>query len=159
MATLLHPADALDLFVQWGPSAPGMSAFSSGIDVCTNTVRVMGAGIWREADADAYFEKQRRIIEEARRRFGPLRAFYDVRDWVVESPDSAMMFQTMNGEIFKPEDRIVAVVKSSVDKEPPRVALSAGHREVFISMTAAETWLQAYSRGAGVASGLCRGEL
>jgi hypothetical protein len=147
MAALIRQSDALDMFVQWTKSSRSQAAFHSGIEDANGTVRVMGAGVWREADADLYFEQQRRIVDEARRRFGPLKVFFDVREWIVENPQSAIQFQQMNAEIYKPEDRLVAVVTSSVDKEPPRVALSVGTREVFISMKAAETWLQAYSTG------------
>lgn len=145
MPALIHDANALEMLARWEPSSPGQAAFHSGIEIETGTVRVMGAGVWRKADADLYFDQQRRIIETARRRFGPLKVFFDVREWVVENEQSALQFQHMNNEIYKPEDRLVALVKSSLNKEHPRIALGIGNREAFMSMTAAETWLQAYS--------------
>jgi hypothetical protein len=147
MHAIAIPPAGLDLFVQWEPSSTSVAAFHSGLDLETRTVRVMGAGVWHEDDAALYFDQQRRIIDEARRRFGPLRVFFDVRSWIVENEQSALQFQHMNAEIYRPEDRLVAVVNASVDKKHPRVALGVGTREAFVSMNAAETWLQAYSIG------------
>jgi hypothetical protein len=141
----IAPPLALDMLVRWEPQGASRAAFYSGLDMACGTVRVMGAGIWREADADLYFTQQRRIIEEARTRFGAVKVFFDVRDWVVENPQSAIQFQDMNSEIYHADDRLAAVVTSSVSKQHPRTALTVGQREVFVSMNAAETWLQAYS--------------
>lgn len=147
VAQLIPPID-LDLLVTWDQSRPTQAGFYSGLDEDTRTVRVMGAGIWHESDAQRYFDQQRAIVDEARRRFGSLKVFFDVRDWIVENPQSALQFQDMNSEIYRPEDRLVAVVNSSLGKRHPRTALGVGNREAFISMSAAETWLQAYSTAA-----------
>jgi hypothetical protein len=145
MSSLITPASKLDLWVQWQRSHLRQAAFTCGIDNESQTVRVMGGGIWREADAQLYFDHQTRIIKEARIRFGDLKVLFDVRDWVVECPQSVVQFQKMNREIYRPGDRLAAIVKSSVDKQNPREALAVGTREAFISSSAAETWLQAYS--------------
>jgi hypothetical protein len=135
----------LDMLVQWERSNRDQAGFYSGIDLAARTVRVMGSGIWRQSDADRYFDHQQRMIDEARRRYGPLRVSFDVREWIVEDERSALQFQTMNMEIYRPEDRLVALVSSSINKEHPRVALAVGTREAFLSPKAAETWLQAYA--------------
>jgi hypothetical protein len=145
MSSLITPSDGLDLLIQWQPSYLRQAAFSCGIDNESRTVRVMGGGIWREADAQLYYDHQMRIVREARSRFGKLKVLFDVRDWVVECPQSVVQFQDMNREIYRAEDRLAAIVKSSVDKQSPREALAVGTREAFISSSAAETWLQAYS--------------
>lgn len=137
----------LDMLVRWDQSRPTQAGFHSGIDIASRTVRVVGSGIWREDDAQRYFDQQRKVIEEARLRFGFIKVFFDVRDWIVESPQSALQFQDMNAELYKEEDRLAAVVRSSLAKQHPRTALGSGSREAFISMRAAETWLQAYSSG------------
>jgi hypothetical protein len=142
----LLPPDSLEMLAVWEPSATSQAAFYSGLDMASGTVRVMGAGIWREADADRYFLHQRAIVTEARRRFGALKVFFDVRHWVVEGPHSATQFQDANSQIYRPDDRLVSVVASSLDKKHPRTALSVGAPESFLSLSAAETWLQAYSR-------------
>ncbi|MDO6414881.1 hypothetical protein Q4F19_10860 [Sphingomonas sp. BIUV-7] len=147
MSVSFKPPKTLDLLVQWDVSHLRKASFQCGLDNACATVRVVGGGVWREADAQLYFTQQRRIIDEARRRFGALRVLFDVRDWVVENPQSVLQFQAMNAEIYKPEDRLAAVVRSSVDKQHPRAALAVGTREVFISANAAETWLQAYATG------------
>ncbi|MDO7844430.1 hypothetical protein [Sphingomonas immobilis] len=149
MSAIQMPTIALDHFVQWEPSHRSQAAFSAGLDDATQTVRVRGGGIWYGPDAELYFIQQRRIVEEARRRYGVLKAFYDVRCWVVENPDSVLQFTAMNSEIYRPEDRLVAVVESSVAKPHPRAALAVGQRESFLSLSAAETWLQAYAANGG----------
>ena len=141
-ASLFTPKP-LDLLVQW-PASLSSASFVSGLDNETRTVRVTGGGIWRRADADRYFEQQRYIVDEARRRFGALRVSFDVRGWIVENPDSALQFQGMNAEIYRPEDRLVALVSCSALKPHPRTALGPGS-QVFISDHAAETWLQAFA--------------
>jgi hypothetical protein len=145
MSPLMLPSNQLDLFVEWQPSHLRKATFRCGIDNESQTVRVKGGGTWREADAQLYFDHQARIIREARIRFGDLKVLYDVRDWVVECPESVAQFQAINREIYRPGDRLAAIVKSSVDKQNPREALAVGTREAFISSSAAETWLQAYS--------------
>lgn len=141
----IFPPDDLEMLAAWEPSVLTQATFISGLDMTTGTVRVMGAGIWREADAERYFLHQRRIVDAARKRFGALKVFFDVRDWVVEGPHSAEQFQSANAQIYLPEDRLVSVVASSLHKRHPRTALSVGAPESFLSMNAAETWLQAYS--------------
>lgn len=138
-------ASHLDMLTRWAPVSPGRSAFHTGIDNATGTLRCVGSGIWHPQDADRYFSAQRKIIDEARRRFGAVKLFCDIRQWVVENPDSALQFQAMNAEMYRPEDRLVTVVNSCVDKQHPRAAFVVGNLEVFLSMNAAETWLQAYS--------------
>lgn len=147
----LQPHCSLDMLVQWEPSKAGEAAFYSGLDNFSGTLRIMGAGSWNAADADRYFDVQRKLIATARARFGSLKAFFDVRDWVVDSPMAALQFQAINAELHHPDDRIVAVVRASVEKQHPRTALSVGNREVFLSVNAAETWLQAYSASRSVA--------
>ena len=143
MSDLSCSSNTLEMLSHWEPSARSQAAFSSGLDATTRSVRVMGAGVWHSDDVQKYFDDQRRIVEEARRRFGPLRIFFDVRNWVVENPQSAIQFQPMNAEIYQPGDRIVALVHSFASKQHARTALSVGNREVFVSVKAAETWLQA----------------
>jgi hypothetical protein len=150
MSPIRIPSPSLDLLVQWEPSQRSQAGFHTGLDNVTGTVRVMGSGIWSAPDAELYYIQQRRIVDEARRRFGNVKAFYDVRGWVVESPESVEQFIAMNKEIYRPEDRLVAVVDSSVAKPHPRAALAVGQRESFLSMSAAETWLQAYTTNGGV---------
>lgn len=144
---LLSPPSSLEMLVVWEPSAKSRAAFYSGLDMISGTVRVMGAGIWSEADAERYFLHQRAIVAAARRQFGPLKVFYDVRHWVVEGPHSAIQFQAANSQIYQPDDRLVSVVASSLQKKHPRTALNVGMLETFLSTNAAETWLQAYSGG------------
>jgi len=135
----------LEMLARWTPSVQTKAGFSAGLEEATRTVRVMGSGIWHQQDADLYFEQQRRVVEEARRRYGPLKVFFDVRRWVVENPQSALQFQDMNAELYGPGDRLVAVVNTFAAKQYPRTALSVGNREVFVSLAAAESWLQARS--------------
>jgi hypothetical protein len=145
MIETIKAPTSLDMFTHWGQSNLGEAEFSSGLDNDSCTVRVVGGGSWMKADADRYFDEQRKIIDNARSRFGALKVFFDVRDWVADSPHSPLQFQAMNAEIYLPTDRLVAVVRASVDKQHPRTALSMGNLEVFISTHAAELWLQAYS--------------
>jgi hypothetical protein len=139
------PVDKLDMLVRWAVADPLQARFWSGIDTATRTIRVMGGGVWHAADADRYFEQQAPIVAEARRRYGAVRAFYDVREWVVQRPQCALQFQERNAALYRPEDRIAALVGSSLCKQHPRTALGTENREVFISPTAAERWLQAYA--------------
>ncbi|PZU07520.1 hypothetical protein [Sphingomonas sp.] len=145
MAALFMPPPKLDMMVQWRPSHLRTATFVCGLDNATGTVRCTGGGIWREADAQLYFDQQTKIVAEARRRFGALRVFIDVRDWVVENEQSVLQFCAMNAQIYSAADRLAAIVKSSADKQHPRTALAVGIRESFVSPNAAEMWLQAYS--------------
>ena len=143
MSAYRRPVHALDMLTRWEPSRADAAGFYSGLDNAAHTVRVMGSGVWLGRHADRYFEQQRRIVDQARRRFGPLKAFFDVRNWVVENPQSALQFQDMNSELYRPEDRLVAIVRSSADREHPRTALRGKNTEVFTSPGAGESWLQA----------------
>lgn len=145
MSEMQLSPSSLDMLSQWEPSDRTGTSFFSGLENKMHTVRLMGGGHWLESDAHMYFEHQRKILDEARRRFGPLKIFVDVRDWVVEGPDSATVFQDMNRELYKADDRLVAVVKSFSYKRHARTALCAGKLEVFVSINAAEAWLHACS--------------
>jgi hypothetical protein len=147
MSKLISPTTALDQFVKWEPLCSGRASFFSGVDNDTGTIRMAGGGIWCPEDARRYFEHQRPIIEMARRRFGTLKVFMDIRDWVVENAESVLQFQDFNAELFRPDDRLAAVVRSSIDKQNSRDAIAIGDREAFVSPNAAETWLHAYSQG------------
>lgn len=136
------PLNGLDMLTRWEPSHFYEAGFYSGLDNPSHTIRVMGSGIWREQHAALYFEQQKKIVDRARHRFGPLKILFDVRNWVVENPQSALQFQNVNQELYHPDDRLVAVVKSVSDKEHPRTALRGKNTEVFTSLTDAETWLQ-----------------
>lgn len=135
----------LDLYVAWRDVADSTAAFSSGIDAAAQTIRVVGSGCWTADDAARYFADQQPIVEAARSRYQCVKVFFDVREWVVESPQSAIQFQDFNRKLYRPEDRLVAVVASSMAKQHSRTALCVGSPECFVSMSAAETWLQAYS--------------
>lgn len=139
------PATGLDMHVVWNSSEGQGAGFSSGIDPRHQTIRVMGSGRWNEADAERYFVDQGPIVAEARRRYGQVKVFFDVRAWVVENPQSATQFQEYNRKLYRPEDRLVAVVATSIAKQHPRTALCVGSPECFVSMSAAEMWLQAYA--------------
>jgi hypothetical protein len=137
------------MFVKWEPMVSGLASFLSGIDNDTGTIRMVGGGVWRPADALRYFDQHQKVIDQARRRFGKLKIFMDIREWVVENPASVSQVQSFNCELFQPEDRLAAVVRSSVDKQHSRDAIAVGTREAFVSFNAAETWLQAYSASEG----------
>lgn len=147
MTGMILPTASLDMFVRWEPLLGNRASFLSGLDNDTGTIRMVGGGVWRPADAHRYFDHQRPIIEQARRRFGPLKILMDVRGWVVENPDSVSQFQDINTELFDPEDRLAAVVQTSANKQHSRDAIAVGIREAFVSPSAAETWLHAYSSG------------
>lgn len=147
MTRIISQATLLDMVVKWEPMRSGQATFFSGIDNDTGTIRMVGQGIWRPADAQRYFDQQRWILEQARRRFGALKVFMDLRGWVVEDSSSVLQFDGINRELFRPEDRLAAIVGSSVDKKHSRDALAVGTREAFVSPNAAEIWLQAYSGG------------
>jgi hypothetical protein len=143
MSAFSRPVSALDMLARWVPSRMNDAGFHSGLDNPSHTVRVMGCGIWRENHAELYFDQQKRIVDEARRRFGTLSVLFDVRNWVVENAQSALQFQAVNAELYHPDDRLAAVVRSATDKEHPRIALRGDNTEVFTSRRAAETWLHA----------------
>jgi len=145
MSEMQLSPSSLDMLSQWEPSERTGTTFFSGLENRSHTVRIMGGGAWLESDAHMYFQHQRKILDEARRRFGPLKIFVDIRDWVVSGPDSATVFQAMNSELYRPDDRLVALVKSFSYKQHARTALCAGKLEVFVSAGAAEAWLHACS--------------
>jgi hypothetical protein len=145
MPKLISPVPTLEMFLKWEPLGPGRATFRSGIDNDTGTILMAGGGIWVPADVQRYFDRQQTIIEQARRRFGTVKVLMDIREWVVENPSSVLQFQGFNTELFRPDDRLAAVVRSSADKQNSRDAIAVGVREAFVSPNAAETWLHAYS--------------
>lgn len=147
MTNMIDAATPMDIFIYWEPLRAGGASFLSGIDNETGTIRMTGGGIWQPSDAQRYFDQQRRVIEQARRRFGCLKICMDVRAWVVEDSHSVEQFQNMNSELYAPHDRFAALVKSSADKQHARDAVPVGIREAFLSPGAAEVWLQAHSTG------------
>jgi hypothetical protein len=146
ITTSARTRDSLDLLAAaWSPSAINQSSFTSGIDITSATVRLSGAGVWTESDVDRYLKCHKPIVDEARRRFGTLKVFCDLRGWIVDRPTSATQFLPANNQIYLPNDRIVAVVSSSICKPHTRSAFSTSIPETFLSMRAAEMWLQAHS--------------
>jgi hypothetical protein len=142
MSSYRRPFNELDMLTHWRPLRPHDAGFHSGLDNVAHTIRVMGSGIWREQHAARYFDQQKRIVDQARRQFGSLKVLFDVRNWVVENPESSIQFQNVNRELYHPDDRLAAVVRCENDKSHPRTALQGKNTEVFTSLSDAEAWLQ-----------------
>lgn len=114
------------------------------IDDSTETIRVVVRGYWSVAETDRYFAQLRAVVIDARRRFGRIKVLLDLRDGMVQSPETVQRIAEMNAAVYQDDDRIAAIVKSSLIKMQMRRIMTAGTREAFISHNAAETWLQAH---------------
>lgn len=113
------------------------------IDSATTIVRVFGSGMWPEPYARAHFEELDRTLRRLRSRGSPLRVLVDIRDAVVQKPETAQCVSAATNNIYRSCDRIAIVVASSLLKLQIRRSTDTGLHRLFSSYNAAETWLLA----------------
>jgi hypothetical protein len=103
------------------------------------------SGFWSDAEADAYLAELRDQIVQARRLHGAALVLVDGRSAAVQS--ASVMEKVARIEtilIVSDRDRAAYVVANSLSKL--RRLAATDQLEVFLSPSAARTWLLAYHR-------------
>lgn len=120
--------------------------FRISFDQSASLVRAYAAGAWTMDETRSYLVSLDAFVKESRSKLGKARVLLDRREVSVQSPDVAALLATANGEIFEPDDRIAIVVTTSMAKTSLRQRMPHPGSKAFLSIDAAETWLQAFER-------------
>lgn len=101
-------------------------------------------GVWNAKVADSYVTDIRRIVAEQRHQRPHLRAIVDrSANPVFEARVSEILMATYK-DVLMPGDRIAMVVDSSLTKSHVRQIAGREETEMFLSISAARTWVLAY---------------
>lgn len=140
MATLEDMSDRAS--TGW-PARRGRDGFDLSTDPVTGVAvcRILGpideAGAETLADALAY------AVADARGGTGTFRLLFDNRVGASFGTSDQVAIRTLRLTALRPDDRIAALVSSSMEKNAVRNR-HEGNREAFLSESAALTWLAAW---------------
>ena len=106
-------------------------------------VRTSVQGFWNMGEAERYIRDLESVVGELRRRGERVRVLVDRRGSPFFSSAVAERFGRMNREVYGGhDDRIAIVVDSSLAKIQLGRLLTHVGSKAFLSLGAAETWLQ-----------------
>jgi hypothetical protein len=114
-------------------------------DPVAGLIRAHAGGDWSEEEVRRYIDALTGFVDAARAGLGKARVLLDRRDVVTQSPAVAAALAKANGAIFQSEDKIALVVSSSLAKSVLRQRMPHPGTKAFLSIDAAETWLQAFA--------------
>lgn len=119
--------------------------FKIGFEPETGILRSENKGFWTADEARRYMEEIARQASQARRTAGALKLLVDGREADVVPADTAAVLADFERRIIAaPTDRVAVVVGSSLAKMQTRRNFASPQSEIFVSPSAAETWLLAY---------------
>lgn len=105
------------------------------------------SGFWSDADADAYLATLREHLTRARLRHGAALVLVDGRQAAVQSATVMKKVADIETILIASEyDRAAYVVANSLSKLQARRLANTNQLEMFLSPSAARTWLLAYHR-------------
>ena len=119
----------------------------SGPDA-SGVIHVVGSGCWTPDTSDSHARELQVLIDGCRARGLDIRVLCDLRAMAVDCSKLIAHSRKNAARIYRPEDRIAVVVKTSLAKMQLRRGGSVGNVQMFLSIDAAETWLNAYARPA-----------
>lgn len=114
------------------------------VDPRSNLIQIWGSGLWSRAEVDAHFDELDGEIRQKRTRFPHIRVLVDIRESGVQTQDTAEGVTLGTRRIYREGDRIAIIVASSLVKMQMRRAVEHRELQIFISPSAAVTWLEAY---------------
>jgi hypothetical protein len=120
--------------------------FRISFDRSSGLVRAYAAGTWTIDETRHYLASLKAFVTDSRLSLGKARVLLDRREVSAQSPDVAALLAAANGEIFAADDRIAIVVTTSMAKLGLRQRLPHPGSKAFLSIDAAETWLQAFEK-------------
>jgi hypothetical protein len=110
-----------------------------------NVVKVTTTGFWDIATARTYLAELRRRVTEMRERRGYALALVDGRNSTVQPQEVMEEFADIESLLIAAEgDRAAYVVADSLAKMQGQRLATSNRLKVFLSPTAAYTWLTAY---------------
>jgi hypothetical protein len=128
-------------------SAEAGRAFDIALDASQGTLRIRMRGFWTVQVASHFMLENRAKIATCRARFGRLKQLVDLVGMPVQSQEVTAIVHDIS--LYKPGDRVAVVLDSTLAKMAARRTLNeypdGVAREAFVSASAAETWLHAYS--------------
>jgi hypothetical protein len=128
-----------------GMSVPGCFKFE--LDDPAQTLRVTLEGTWTPAVAQAFVTAHNSAAEHCRREYGRLKMITDATRMPIQPQEVTAVINS--GQQLRDGDRFAVVLETTLAKISSRRHLQAVpptiQWEVFISASAAETWIQAGS--------------
>lgn len=118
--------------------------FQIAFDRSAGLIRAFAAGAWTLDETRQYLAGLDAFVKGSRAFLGKARVLLDRREVSVQSTDVAALLASANGKIFQPDDRIAIVVTTSMAKANLRQRMPHPGSKAFLSIDAAETWLQAF---------------
>ncbi|MBO9712788.1 hypothetical protein [Sphingomonas sp.] len=113
-------------------------------DAATGVIRLTGKGAWVTETVEACFREMVALVMQRREQRRPVLVLVDLSECAVQSDEVAAKIGLGAEKVQQPGDRVAIVVRSSLVKAQLRRTLPQPG-EIFISASAAETWLMAYS--------------
>lgn len=107
-------------------------------------IRVRGEGLYSLSQVEEHFRTLGATIAHIRASHGRVRVLVDIRDGVVQSAEVAQAVSRWQGRLYSPGDRVALIVKSALHKMQMRRVVNLQITEMFVSETAARTWLKAF---------------
>lgn len=109
-------------------------------------VAVHGAGYWTPAYVDTHFAELGELLARVRRQ-KHVRVLVDLTQAAVQGEESAQRVSHWTARLYREGDRVAIVLASSLLKAQMRRVAIIADRELFLSRTAAMTWLLATPEG------------
>lgn len=105
-------------------------------------LRINRIAVQQLADVDRYLSALGDVVRDARLRFGRVRVLADLRNSPVRTQEAAERMRLGNLALYRDGDRVALIVESSLLKMQLRRTL-VEYQNIFLSPSAAETWLTA----------------
>ena len=105
-------------------------------------LRINSVAVQQLTDVDRYLTILGEIVRDARLRFGKVRVLADLRNSPIRTQEAAERMRTGNLALYRDGDRVALIVESSLLKMQLRRTL-VEYQNIFLSPSAAETWLTA----------------
>lgn len=121
------------------------SSFSIRHDERAGLLHVIGAGIWDVSTADRHFGALDTQLAKIRASGTKVRVLVDLRRAGQQSAETLACLRGWTGRLYVAGDRVAIIVASSVAKATMRSMASRATRELFLSESAAHTWVMAYA--------------
>jgi hypothetical protein len=108
-----------------------------------DVVRITGKGNWTGTQVDRHFEAVERELIAARTAGAGARVLVDLREAPVQDATAASRIEYWTRRIYTSRDRVAVLAVSCLAKAQLRRIAMIAQRELFVSESAARTWLGA----------------
>jgi hypothetical protein len=127
----------------WNAPVPQDGRLSISLPDDQGIIKIQGHGLWSLDYLNQHFRELDAIIAQARRWNPDVLALVDLREAPVQSPEVAESINANTRRVYRDQDRIAIVVQSSLVKLQMKRVVDCAHVQIFISVSAAYTWLTA----------------